>query len=118
MVIDEEAATRLADAIRGHRSRNVAVVDAITDIRYDSDRGEYVLLVLVLSPPAQGADTWPLEDTRQLRADARAEAARLGFPREAVALALRDSGDSQTEDELLDPRARPQVNTGEPDTSE
>jgi len=98
-VIDDRAAAQLAVAVRGSRSGDVEVVDVEIERRFDRDRDEYLLMVLVLSPPARGADTWPVDDTYELRANARAEAAKLGIGVSELALSIRTSGDSQTAEE-------------------
>jgi hypothetical protein len=104
VAIDEQAATSLADTMRGRRSHDVTVVDVETELRFDRDGEEYLLVELVLSPPAAGADTWPVDDTYQLQVEARDEAAKLGLG-SRVALSIRTSGDSQTADDSLDPPA-------------
>lgn len=115
--VDERAAARLAEAIRGRRAGNVEVIDVRTDIRWSPDRGEYLLIELVLSPPAPGTDTWPLVSTRQLREETRTEAAGLNLPGEAIEVSLIDSGYTGNVDITPPSRPRRRINTGEPDDS-
>jgi len=118
VAIDERTAVRLADAMRGRRSHDVTVVDVETELRYDRDGDEYLLVELVLSAPPAGSETWPVDDTYQLRAEARDEAARLGLGSQ-VALSIRTAGDSQTADDSVDPPAHGRrVGAEEPDSTE
>jgi hypothetical protein len=104
VAIDEQTAASLADVMRGRRSHDVTVVDVETELRFDRDGEEYLLVELVLSPPSAGADTWPVDDTYQLQVEARDEAAKLGLG-SRVAFSIKTSGDPQTADDPLDPPA-------------
>lgn len=98
MSIDQVAA-RLAASIRGSRSGDVEVVAVETERRFDRDGDEYLLVELVLSPPVAGTDTWPVDDTYELRMVARNEAAGLGLDPSQISLTIRTAGDSRTADE-------------------
>jgi hypothetical protein len=119
VAIDERTAAKLADAMRGRSSHDVTVVGVETELRFDRDGDEYLLVELVLSAPTAGSETWPVDDTVQLRAEARDEAARLGLGSQ-VRLSIRTAGDSQTADNATDPpvHSRRHVGVEEPDTAE
>jgi len=107
VAIDERVADDLARAVRGSRSGDVEVVDVETEWLFNRDMDEYIQVVLVLSEPKAGTDTWPVDDTYQLRTKARNEAAKLGLGVSQIAISLRTSGDSQTADDEGDTPARP-----------
>jgi hypothetical protein len=113
VAIDDQVAAELARAVRGTRSGDVEVLDVETERRFDRSDEEYLLVVLVLSEPKRGAETWPVDDVYEVRMNARNQAVKLGLGLSQLALSIRTSGDSQTADEPVNPPAGPKLSSDE-----
>jgi hypothetical protein len=63
---EDEALTTLQERIRGARSGEVEVLDVRVEHDLDEEMDEYVRITLVLTDPAPGRETWPLESVKDL----------------------------------------------------
>jgi hypothetical protein len=88
--VDEDAARRLADVVRGYRHNDITILDVSNKIDFHPDRGEYLVSILVLSDPLPGQRTWPGEDIRHVRRQVRAEAVKLGFTWDTLHIRVTD----------------------------
>ena len=68
---------QLPVALRHQHARGTAVADVRVEAREDSSGEPAVFLVLVLSDPPGGAETWPVDDLWELRRIARQAVSRV-----------------------------------------
>lgn len=74
---EDEALQALQERMRGARSGEVEVLDVRLEYRLDEASEEYVRVTLILSDPAPGRETWPLQSVKELYRRAYAEVGRL-----------------------------------------
>jgi len=92
--VDEASAEILADALdamRGYHSHGVTVLNIRTEIRHHIDDSPFVDVMLVLTPPPEGEVVWSREAMRDIRDEARARAAEVGFNGFTAMINMRDT---------------------------
>lgn len=80
---DSEWLERLVSEARVLAAGSIAVRHARAELRQSDDDGTYVLVSLDLTPPADGAESWPLEEFHAFRQLARHRLSLVAAPLEA-----------------------------------
>lgn len=75
----EDAHAGLGALVTGVSHGGTSVTRAHAETRRDEDGRPYVLLVLSLTEPQDGRDTWPVEDTFEIRQRVRRIVDELGM---------------------------------------
>src|SRR5215475_4669739 len=97
-----EKLAALCDALRNRTIAGVHINDATAEVKPGSDGEPIVRLLLGVSDPSYGRDTWPVDTVRRIERRARDEAWKLGLS-EWVYLTLIAESEAAENDE--DPAA-------------
>jgi hypothetical protein len=92
----------LSDRLKDQEAGSIQVKDARIEVRDDPSGEAGLVIVLVLSDPPPGAETWPVDDLWELRRIVRDVVAEVGLSPDnmpwSVAFESEDHGELEPED--------------------
>ena len=90
--------TRSREELRRTSVGSIVVFDVQLEPRLDRDGEEYLHIMLVISEPPQGQQTWSLDDAFTLRQRVRTTAAEFGIS-SGLSINMTTAGDTGTSDD-------------------